>query len=115
MWRTLAHLQTTASVPEGMVIGTTVYDPRLKFVFRPDIQAHINHPFSLKQTTSLKHDQPASQNLQIWPTAAIASSDLWDEKTRRRLSKPRFTKKDIDERKAKVIILFLSHVRISLE
>jgi ribonuclease P/MRP protein subunit POP1 len=36
------------------------------------------------------------------PSALLASSDIWDEAIRNGLVKPRFKKKDLDDRRSKV-------------
>ncbi|TDL22253.1 POP1-domain-containing protein [Rickenella mellea] len=92
-WSTLAHLQSSGSVPRGMVIGFTVQDPRLDFPPK-NAKAHID------SETLPSISSPAG----LWPTPQLASSTIWDDKVRDGLSQPRFKKKDIDERRAKNLI-----------
>ncbi|KAJ7601074.1 ribonucleases P/MRP protein subunit POP1-domain-containing protein [Mycena floridula] len=90
-WSALTDLQTSASVPRGMIIGATVHDPRLKFP-----------PKNAKATVSnLEQMPPATPT---FPSAALAQSDIWSEATRTQLKNPRFKKKDLDERRSKSLI-----------
>jgi ribonuclease P/MRP protein subunit POP1 len=118
MWRAFSQIQTSASIPRGAVIGCKIIDPRLELAFI-HLQAYAtsltHHSFSFPPKNSKvlydKGDEedapsmPLSQpNLQtiFWPTAKLASSDVWDESTREKVSQPKYKKKDIDERKSKV-------------
>jgi ribonuclease P/MRP protein subunit POP1 len=40
--------------------------------------------------------------MNVFPSAALAQSEIWDEPVRKALKTPRYKKKDIDERKSKV-------------
>ena len=44
------------------------------------------------------------------PSACLASSEIWDEAIRNGLAKPRFKKKDLDDRRSKVNVLCISMV-----
>lgn len=93
-----------------MVIGFKVHDPRLKC-------AYI---FSVYQTLTLmlsrfppKNAKPRvdesglphmSSPITTFPTSILAQSEIWDEGTRKGLQKPRFKKKDLDDRRSKVNI-----------
>ncbi|KAJ6508878.1 NUC188 domain-containing protein [Mycena sanguinolenta] len=85
-WASMTDLQTSGSIPRGMVIGFNVLDPRLKFP-----------PKNAKP-------RPTSASPIIIPSATLAQSDLWDESTRDGLRKPRYKKKDLDERRSKNLI-----------
>ncbi|KAF9016886.1 POP1-domain-containing protein [Hymenopellis radicata] len=82
-WPSLANLQSTASVPRGMVVGFTVTDPRLKFP-----------PQNAKPSTN------SSQFITL-PTSKLAQSAIWNESERKA---PKFRKKDLDERREKNLI-----------
>ncbi|PBK74850.1 POP1-domain-containing protein [Armillaria solidipes] len=86
-WSSLADIQTTGSLPRGMIVGFTVNDPRLKF---PPKNAKLN-----ASTTS---------NVLTMPSSALAQSDVWDEAARNALKTPRYKKKDLDERRSKNVI-----------
>jgi ribonuclease P/MRP protein subunit POP1 len=43
-----------------------------------------------------------SSPLAVFPTSSLAQCEIWDERTRDTLKRPRYKKKDIDERKSKV-------------
>ncbi|KZP33575.1 POP1-domain-containing protein [Athelia psychrophila] len=88
-WSSLPDLQTSGSLPRGMVIGFEVYDPRLNFP-----------PKNAKYHTAAS----ASSAMTTFPTSALAHSDIWDESTRKSLTKPRFAKKDLDARRAQNLI-----------
>ncbi|KAF7365276.1 Ribonucleases P/MRP protein subunit POP1 [Mycena venus] len=85
-WASMTDLQTSGSIPRGMIIGFKVLDPRLKFP-----------PKNAKP-------RPTSTSPIIIPSAAIAQSDLWEESMRDSLRKPRYKKKDIDERRSKNLV-----------
>lgn len=40
----------------------------------------------------------------VFPSSTLASSEIWDESIRDALAKPRYKKKDLDERRSKVIV-----------
>ncbi|KAK0504008.1 POP1-domain-containing protein [Armillaria luteobubalina] len=83
-WSSLADVQTTGSLPRGMIVGFTVNDPRLKF---PPKNAKLNVSTPL--------------NVLTMPSSALAQSDVWDETTRNTLKTPKYKKKDLDERRSK--------------
>ncbi|KAJ6584902.1 ribonucleases P/MRP protein subunit POP1-domain-containing protein [Mycena capillaripes] len=85
-WASMTDLQTSGSIPRGMIIGFKVLDPRLKFP-----------PKNAKP-------RPTSASLIIRPSATLAQSDLWEESTRDSLRKPRYKKKDLDERRSKNLV-----------
>ncbi|KAI0763628.1 POP1-domain-containing protein [Trametes elegans] len=90
-WDSLSKIQSTGSIPRGMVIGFTVHDPRLSF---PPKNAKV----CVEGGTTLS---PAST---VFPSAALAGSKIWDESTRVALRKPRFQKKDIDQRRSNNLV-----------
>ncbi|KAJ6557418.1 NUC188 domain-containing protein [Mycena vulgaris] len=85
-WASMTDLQTSGSIPRSMIIGFKVLDPRLKFP-----------PKNAKPSAA-----PASPV--IIPSATVAQSDLWEESTRASLRKPRYKKKDLDERRSKNLV-----------
>ncbi|KAI9566167.1 ribonucleases P/MRP protein subunit POP1-domain-containing protein [Boletus coccyginus] len=93
-WDSLTDLQTTSSIPRGTVIGLKVLDPRLKF---PPKNAKPHYP---------DFAQPSSQRPQsfIFPTAVTAQSEIWDEEKRGSLKKPKYKKKDLDDRRSKNLV-----------
>ncbi|TCD70907.1 hypothetical protein EIP91_001216 [Steccherinum ochraceum] len=91
-WQALGNLQTTASVPRDMVIGFTVNDPRLTF---PPKNAHIQSNGS----------HPASSPVaNVFPKSILALSEIWDEDVREQLRKPKFKKKDLDQRRSENVV-----------
>ncbi|KAI0373884.1 POP1-domain-containing protein [Pilatotrama ljubarskyi] len=90
-WASLSKLQSAGSVPRGMVIGFTVHDPRLSF---PPKNAKVEADSSATLS-------PAST---VFPSAALAESQIWDEDTRVSLRKPRYKKKDIDQRRSNNLV-----------
>ncbi|KAL6301998.1 POP1-domain-containing protein [Sparassis latifolia] len=90
-WKSLNGLQTAGSLPRGMVVGCTVYDPRLSF---PPKNAKLDTDPHLTSS-------PAST---VFPSSALAQSEIWNESMRIGLQRPRYKKKDIDERKSKNLI-----------
>ncbi|GJE88273.1 POP1 and POPLD domain-containing protein [Phanerochaete sordida] len=93
-WSELANLQTTASVPRNTVIGFNVYDPRLSF---PPKNAKV----SVDEGALPSMSQAGSA---FFPTPTLAQSDIWAEDVRIPLRKPKFKKKDIDERRSKNLV-----------
>ncbi|KIM43164.1 hypothetical protein M413DRAFT_443976 [Hebeloma cylindrosporum] len=86
-WSSLTNLQSAGSIPRGMIIGFKVNDPRLKF---PPKNAKATHcPNPIPPTTL------------IFPSSHLAECEIWDDTVRNGLAKPRFKKKDLDERRAK--------------
>ncbi|KAJ7095926.1 NUC188 domain-containing protein [Mycena belliarum] len=85
-WTSMTDLQTSGSIPRGMIIGFTVLDPRLKFP-----------PRNAKPSAT-------SASPIIIPSATLAQSDLWEESSRDSLRKPRYKKKDLDERRSKNLV-----------
>ncbi|KAG2092407.1 hypothetical protein BD769DRAFT_331952 [Suillus cothurnatus] len=86
-WPSLTDLQTTASLPCGIVIGMKVFDPRLKF-----------SPNNAKPRTDGQH--PAKP-VMVFPAAILAQSEIWDEEKHSVLQKPTYKKKDLDARRSK--------------
>jgi ribonuclease P/MRP protein subunit POP1 len=93
-----------------MVIGFKVYDPRLKSLslLRNPLNK-ANPPSSRFPPKNAKArvigggSQTISAAVAVFPTSTLASSDIWDEKARNLLQKPRYKKKDLDERRSKVL------------
>ncbi|KAF8547670.1 POP1-domain-containing protein [Imleria badia] len=93
-WDSLTDLQTSASLPRGMVIGLKVLDPRLKF---PPKNAKPHYPDAAQSYNQSSPDF-------IFHGALTAQSEIWDEETRGSLKKPKFKKKDIDDRRSKNLV-----------
>ncbi|KAG0698380.1 ribonucleases P/MRP protein subunit POP1-domain-containing protein [Suillus ampliporus] len=89
-WSSLNDLQTTASLPRGIVIGMKVLDPRLKFP-----------PKNAKPRTN---DQHAVTPAMTFPAAILAQSEIWDEEKRSALKKPTYKKKDLDTRRSNNLV-----------
>ncbi|KAG6903119.1 hypothetical protein C0995_004666 [Termitomyces sp. Mi166 len=88
-WFQFTNMQTSAEMSRGTVVGFKVVDPRLKF---PPKNAKAQAPST---------DHISST---IFPSAQLAQSDLWDEAVRTKLARPRYKKKDLDERRSKLLI-----------
>ncbi|ORY73594.1 ribonucleases P/MRP protein subunit POP1-domain-containing protein [Leucosporidium creatinivorum] len=87
-WRKLSSAAGPGSVPSGMVYGFEIYDPRLSFPPKLD-----------------KSAPPIDPNDLLAPSTEIADvPSFWDPKVRQSLKKPRFTKKELDERRSKLLI-----------
>ncbi|KAK0487445.1 NUC188 domain-containing protein [Armillaria novae-zelandiae] len=83
-WSSLADVQTTGSLPRGMIVGFAVNDPRLKF---PPKNAKLN--------------VSTASNVLTMPSSALAQSNVWDETARNALKTPKYKKKDLDKRRSK--------------
>ncbi|TBU44510.1 POP1-domain-containing protein [Dichomitus squalens] len=90
-WTSLNRIQSAGAVPRGMVIGFTVHDPRLSFPPK-NVQLNIESGPSLS---------PAST---VFPSACLAQSQIWDEDVRMVLRKPRYKKKDLDQRRSNNLV-----------
>ncbi|KAJ7069842.1 POP1-domain-containing protein [Mycena amicta] len=86
LWESMSDLQTSGSLPRSMIIGFKVLDPRLKF---PPKNAKPN----------LTNDIP-----KIVPCGSLAQTELWDSSVRENLKKPRYKKKDLDDRRAQNLV-----------
>ncbi|KAI0030429.1 NUC188 domain-containing protein [Vararia minispora EC-137] len=90
-WSQLANVQTSGSTPSSMVIAFTVHDPRLNF--------------PPKNTKPRIDKEPLPSMSQVWtcmPSATLADGDIW--KAASRVQVQRFTKKDLDQRRAQTAI-----------
>ncbi|KAG6891353.1 hypothetical protein C0992_008468 [Termitomyces sp. T32_za158] len=86
-WSRFTNMQTSAEMSRGTVVGFKVVDPRLK--------------------RNAKAQAPATEHLSstnIFPSAQLAQTDLWDVDIRTKLARPRYKKKDLDERRSKSLI-----------
>jgi ribonuclease P/MRP protein subunit POP1 len=106
-WQSLGDLQTSSSVPRGMVVGLKVYDPRLKYVLLSemnDVDASYmpsRFPPSIAKI-QLEAGSTVPVAFSVTPTPLLAASEIWEENSREGLRKPRYKKKDLDERRSKV-------------
>jgi hypothetical protein len=63
----------------------------------------LNSSFPPKNATINEQEYDASKNpFSVQPGSALSTSDIWHEKVRLALSKPKFRKRDLDGRRAKV-------------
>jgi hypothetical protein len=63
----------------------------------------LNFSFPPKNATINELEYNASANpFSVQPSSALSISDIWHEKVRLALSRPKFRKRDLDERRAKV-------------
>ncbi|KAH7915836.1 ribonucleases P/MRP protein subunit POP1-domain-containing protein [Hygrophoropsis aurantiaca] len=91
-WSSLTDLQTAGSLPRGMIIGFKVLDPRLKF------------PPKNAKPQKIDPQHPSSSPAFSFPTSVLAQSDIWDEASQGGPKKPRYKKKDLDDRRAKNLV-----------
>ncbi|KAI5827937.1 POP1-domain-containing protein [Schizophyllum commune Tattone D] len=87
-WASLKDLQTSGAVPRNMIVGFTVDDPRLRF---PPKRAKPD-------------DEAAQSQSPTFPSPALAASIIWDPDVRKKLSVPKYTQKQLDERRAKNLV-----------
>ncbi|KAG5638168.1 hypothetical protein H0H81_001464 [Sphagnurus paluster] len=99
-WSRLGNMQTSGELSRGTIIGFKVADPRLKFP-----------PKNTKAQIPTSDHIPATT---VFPSIQLAQSEIWDESVRSDLTKPRYRKKDLDDRRSKVTPIssntFSSHV-----
>ncbi|KAF8895447.1 NUC188 domain-containing protein [Infundibulicybe gibba] len=82
-WSSLGDLQTTASIPRGMVVGLC------KMPSTTDTCPNHFPRFPPKNTKSRPSPHELTPN---FPTSTLARSEIWDKDLRSHLLKPRFTK-----------------------
>ncbi|KAH8824939.1 POP1-domain-containing protein [Flagelloscypha sp. PMI_526] len=87
-WDSLGDLQTSASCPSGIVVGMKVVDPRLSFP-----------PHNAKSHYQDFPQLPAANR--STPTPELANSELWEQSVRDKLAKPKYKKKELDDRRSK--------------
>ena len=108
----LGNLRSTSALPEGLVAGLKVYDPRLQYVsasalLAPEHELMCSFPGSRLNrvdtaTTSTDHDGIVRPRANVDATPALASSDIWNSAVRDELAVPKYTKYDLDKRRQKV-------------
>lgn len=109
-WSSLTELQTTGSLPRGMIIGFKVHDPRLKYVYLVPFRClFVNCLLRFPPKNAKSKSDPSglpsiSSPITTFPSTSLARSEIWDEDMRNSLKKPRYKKKDIDDRRSKVTI-----------
>ena len=98
-------MQTSGSIPRGMIIGFKVIDPRLKYA----VFIHLSCALSSALRFPPKNAKPKPSDsdhveptVTTFPSAALAQSEIWDATARNALLKPRYKKKDLDDRRSKV-------------
>ncbi|OCH85746.1 POP1-domain-containing protein [Obba rivulosa] len=92
-WESLSKLQSPGSVPSGMIIGFTVYDPRLNF---PPKNAKLQI-----DSDALPHLPAASH---VFPSIELAKSEIWQENVRKALQRPHYKKKELDQRRSNNLV-----------
>ena len=89
-----------------MVIGFTVHDPRLRsasYSLRLHEYLSLYCSFPPKNAKLKLEGGPSlSPASTVFPSAGLAQSQIWDENTRMVLRKPKFKKKDLDQRRSNV-------------
>lgn len=92
------------------MIGFKVHDPRLSCVaclVVANICLHggvLRFPPKNATVTIDKSKLPSvsSSVTSLYPTSSLARSEIWEESVRQPLEKPKYKKKDIDQRRSKV-------------
>ncbi|KDE07210.1 hypothetical protein MVLG_02433 [Microbotryum lychnidis-dioicae p1A1 Lamole] len=93
-WKRLDDKAGPAGVPTSMVLGLSVYDPRLSFP-----------PKLAKASTNPSKPQNAKATTLLQPGTELAHvHDFWSPKVRAALRKPHYTKHDLDQRRAELLV-----------
>lgn len=101
-WSGLQRLQCPGGLPSGMVIGLKVHDPRLRSVLSPRFMAVPLTPISFPPVNAaIQVSEVLAPQQLVEPSPDLACCEIWDT-TSIPSGAPRFTKKDIDGRRAKV-------------
>ncbi|WVF71156.1 hypothetical protein IAT40_005954 [Kwoniella sp. CBS 6097] len=90
-FESLRNLDDPAQLPEGMIIGLKIHDPRLNF---PPPRLASSEP------TEVNEDILRSTHQE--PSTVLAHSDLWDPDVREDLTKPAYTKFQLDARRHRI-------------
>ncbi|KAJ4491245.1 NUC188 domain-containing protein [Lentinula edodes] len=90
-WASLGNIQSCGSVPRGMIIGFLVNDPRLRF---PPKNAKVQLPVG----------NSVSSSIGVFPSAALAACNVWEQNIRNQIKNPRYQTKDINARRAQNLI-----------
>ncbi|SCV74721.1 BQ2448_7750 [Microbotryum intermedium] len=90
-WKVLDDKAGAAGVPSSMVLGLSVYDPRLSY------------PPKLAKAP---HSKPSNMNKPLLqPGTGLARLDaFWSPKARGALRKPHYTKHDLDQRRSELLV-----------
>lgn len=59
-------------------------------------------PKNAKVHINSNNPSPSLCTASVFPTSVLAQSEIWDESVRNTLLKPRYQKKDLDDRRSKV-------------
>lgn len=109
-WASLGNIQSCGSVPRGMMIGFLVNDPRLRFVVNWRQRAYSIASFRFPPKNAkvqLPVGNSVSSSIGVFPSAALAACNVWEQNIRNQLKNPRYQTKDINARRAQVIPSFL--------
>ncbi|RIB06529.1 hypothetical protein C2G38_2046720 [Gigaspora rosea] len=93
-WATLRDLRSSASLPPGVVLGLTVFDPRLRFPKKvPPRTSQISPSSSV-----------ALQKLLLnWPNN-VANCDIWDERCRNHLKTNKIRDGELNNRRSELLV-----------
>jgi len=101
-WDGLQRLQCPGGLPSGMVVGLKVHDPRLRSVLSPRSRGGSLTPISFPPVNApIQVSEALAPQQPVDPSPRMARCEIWDT-TSTPSGTPYFTKKDLDERRAKV-------------
>ncbi|KAG6906953.1 hypothetical protein DXG01_011213 [Tephrocybe rancida] len=98
-WTRFTNVQTSGELSRGTIVGFKAVDPRLKQV--------MDSPLLSFPPKNAKAQAPETEYISpttVFPSGQLAQSDIWDEALRAKLSTPRYKKKDLDDRRSKLLI-----------
>ncbi|OCF38687.1 hypothetical protein I317_07538 [Kwoniella heveanensis CBS 569] len=87
----LRELEDPAQLPEGMIVGMNIHDPRLNFP--PPKLAPSEPSETVEEIVRSDHQEPSSE---------LARSGLWDSDVREDLTKAAYTKYQLDARRHRI-------------
>jgi hypothetical protein len=96
-----------SEIPEGLIAGLLVHDPRLMRVYTHSIH-HIPLTSSFPAPTLAQAEPTTDKDgvlrsaMQYEPTSSLAQSNIWEAAAREELLRPQFKKPDLDYRRQKV-------------
>ncbi|KAJ3300658.1 hypothetical protein HK104_008592 [Borealophlyctis nickersoniae] len=94
VWNDLAYLRTSASLPPGVVIGLTVFDPRISFP--PKMPRRV-------ESVPEEADAVIQQHLSQWPEG-VADSRIWDPAVVKDVNAKKPSEKALNKRRALALV-----------
>jgi len=93
-WKSLKYLRTPASLPAGVVLGLTVYDPRL---------SNFKKMKKREDEISEENQKLINDICCLWPEN-VSESDIWDSKLRDQLKNNKCSENLLNKRRSESLV-----------